>query len=343
MHKSWGNAIEFNEGADKIGVDVMRWMYCRQDMAENLLFGYKKADEVRRQFYLMIWNVYKFFVEYSNLDKFEVESLKIEQNSKLENILDQWILSRFGFLLNYVKERLMSYNVKEAALEIEKFVSDFSTWYIRRSRDRVWTNSDNTKDKQAFYKTSYQILVNLSILISPFLPFVSEEIYTNLTGKESVHLAFWPNIDEKIDQGLLNKMVTVRQVVEAGHRARKEAKLKVRQPLSSVTVYLSKGLDDNLCDLIAAELNVKKVILTVDKNEEIKVELDTKITPELAQEGDLRGLIRQIQEERKRLAARPDQKINLIIPSKFKKFEALVFKKVLCKKISCGTALRIEL
>ncbi|MBI3366488.1 class I tRNA ligase family protein, partial [Candidatus Roizmanbacteria bacterium] len=127
MHKSWGNMVEFNEGAEKIGVDVMRWMFSRHNPADNMLFGYKKADEVRRQFYLMVWNVYKFFVEYANLDRYNSKP-----QLKSKNLLDRWILSRFINLVLSVEENMREYNAKDASLEIEKFVSDVSTWYIRR-------------------------------------------------------------------------------------------------------------------------------------------------------------------------------------------------------------------
>ena len=196
MHKSWGNSIEFNEGADKIGVDVMRFMYARQNPSENMLFGYKKADEVRRQFYLMLWNIYKFFVEYANLDKFETRSSKLEaRNSK--NILDEWILQRLIWLIKYSEKSYRAFDVQTVALETEKFVSDLSTWYIRRSRGRVWVNSDDQEDKKCFYQTLYQVLVNLTIILSPILPFITELIYTNLTGEESVHLSNWPEISAK--------------------------------------------------------------------------------------------------------------------------------------------------
>jgi isoleucyl-tRNA synthetase len=354
MHKSWGNAIEFNEGADKIGVDVMRWMFCRQDMTVNLPFGYKKADEVRRQFYLPLWNVYKFFVEYSNLDKFDKSSMSLFSTASPPTevfILDKWILSRFIWLVDFVKEKLLAYNIREAALEIEKFVSDLSNWYIRRSRDRVWVNSEDVADKKNFYETTYFVLVNLAIILSPFLPFLTEEIYTNLTGQESVHLENWPDISSKFtlrvggqSSKLFEQMAMVRKVVEVGHRVRKELKFKVRQPLANADIKLPISLDADLQQLIAAELNVKKISLQVDKNlTEIKVDFDTQLTPLLVKEGKLRDLIRQIQEERKKLAARPEQKIDLTIPKEFQEFEELLVKKVLCRKISYGPLLKVEL
>jgi len=378
MHKSWGNAIEFNEGAEKIGVDVMRWLYARQDPAQNLLFGYKKADEVRRQFYLMLWNVYKFFVEYANLDKLKIKNEKLKitiKNLKLKNVLDKWLLGHFYLLVDFVEESLLSYNAKDAAWEIEKFVDDLSTWYIRRSRERVWVNSDLKEDKQAFYSTLYYVLVNLSIILSPFLPFISEEIYTNLTGQESVHLSEWPKLSSKFNpeghflasegyvlasQGraygasvqsskLFNDMNLVREIVEVGHRVRKEQKLKVRQPLSKIKIKLAKDrkfMEKNNLDqyltLIKDELNVKKVEISTTGQSKIEVEYDTKITPALKEEGEVRELIRKIQNERKKLGLKPNQFINLEIPDYPKKYEDLIKRKVMAKKIGKGKELVIS-
>ena len=179
----------------------MRWMFARQNPADNMLFGYKKADEVRRQFYLMLWNTYKFFVEYANLDGYTIDWGR----NTLKNILDQWIISRFNNLVLSVEKFMREYNAKDAALEIEKFVNDLSTWFIRRSRDRIWLNSEDENDKQDFYQNLHFIFVNLSIILSPFTPFISEMIYTNLMDEESVHLASWPKVDKKISIFRLKK------------------------------------------------------------------------------------------------------------------------------------------
>ena len=346
MHKSWGNAIEFAEGADKIGVDVMRWMFVRQNPSENLLFGYKKADEVRRQFYLMLWNVYKFFVEYSNLDKFQNPKSKI-QNPNSKNVLDRWILTRFSWLINYVEKKLKDFDAKEASLAIEKFVSDLSLWYIRRSRERVWVNSDDRQDKDRFYQTTYFILVNLSIVLSPFLPFISEEIYTNLTGKRSVHLESWPSLSFKrkiLNSKLIANMELVRKIVEIGHRIRKEKKLKVRQPLASVMIEMKDSLPVEFHRLLADELNVKQVVVRINKKiKDIKLRFDTKLTITLVKEGELRELVRQIQSERKKLGIRPDQKIELTIPKKFIEFADYLKKKVVCLRVVAADSVKIKI
>ncbi|OGK62341.1 isoleucine--tRNA ligase [Candidatus Roizmanbacteria bacterium RIFOXYC1_FULL_38_14] len=350
MHKSWGNSIEFNEGADKIGVDVMRWMFARQNPADNMLFGYKKADEVRRQFYLMLWNVNKFFVEYANLDKFEVQDDKI--NLKSKNILDTWILSRLASLIDHTEKSFREFNAKEAALSIEKFVADVSTWFIRRSRDRVWVNSDDTNDKQYFYTTLRKILIDLSIIISPIVPFISEMIFTNLTDYESVHLTYWPKTDSlpKPDDKMFVDMEIVREMAEAGQRARKEQKIKVRQPLNSVriTAPVSKKFHieayrEEYLRLLRLELNVKKVELGISKDDVIYVQYDIILTEELKFEGKLRELMREIQSKRKELGTKPDQFVILTLPKDCMKFAEFLRKKILAHKIEEGNELNVSL
>ncbi len=370
MHKSWGNAIEFNEGADKIGADVMRWMFARHNPADNMLFGYKKADGVRRQFYLMLWNVYKFFVEYANLDQWlpdrkhnfyhtrvspspkggaPLESEKIVFSLPVsKNILDKWILSRFISLVIFVEKNLKEFSAKDAALEIEKFVSDLSTWFIRRSRDRVWVNSDDKVDKNNFYETLHYILVDLSIIISPFIPFVAEEIYTNLTGGESVNLEQWPMQNSKFEiqnSKLENEMTLARKIVEAGQAERKMAGVKIRIPLANLKIKTEssanfKSISDEVWDVVLKELNVKNI--TVNNNFHYPKKV-VKVTPEqLEKEGKLRGLIRQIQGERKLKGLRPDDKINLTIPKEFEEEKDWIAKRVLASKIVFGNKVFIQ-
>jgi len=352
MHKSWGNMVEFNEGANNIGVDVMRWMFARQNPAENMLFGYKKADEVRRLFYLVLWNVYRFFVEYANLDKFKIQKSKVKitsTNLKLTNILDLWIINRFNWLVNFIEDNLRQYNAKDSALEAERFVNDLSTWYIRRSRERVWVSSDDLEDKKNFYQTLFYILVNLSIVLSPMMPFLTEEIYTNLTGKESVHLDFWPKTKKDIDTNLIEDMELVRKIAEVGHRVRKDLKIKVRQPLSFVKITVPEGSFkkkialSNYMDLIAGELNVKKVSLEEKGSDGITVVYDTKLTDELILEGRVRDLVRTVQSFRKKEGVRPEQKIKLTIPKEFSSFSRYIQKRVLAEKIILGNELKINL
>ena len=351
MHKSWGNAIEFNEGANKIGVDVMRWMFSRHNPADNMLFGYKKADEVRRQFYLMLWNIYKFFVEYANLDGFKARHRKffdgkqqtaknlVSSLSKPKNVLDRWILSRFTGLIISVENNLKEFNAKDGALEIEKFVSDLSTWYIRRSRDRVWVNSNDQNNKNSFYTTLYYVLVNLSIIISPFIPFVAEEIYTNLTGGESVNLENWPTINSKSkirNPKLEQEMEIARKVVEVGQAERKILGIKIKIPLANMKLKVEsiisiKLISEEVWDVILKELNVKN--LTINDSFHYP-EKEVKVTAaQLEKEGKLRELIHQIQLNRKLKGLKPEDKIDLTIPKEFEKEKDLIARRVLAKKI----------
>lgn len=323
MHKSWGNAIEFNEGADKIGADVMRWLYTRSNPSDNLLFGYTKADDVRRQFFLILWNSYNFFVSYALFKNWTPKKTNANQS-----VLDKWILSRLNETTKIVTESLLKYDSQSGALALESFVSDFSTWYIRRSRDRVG---------EEFFQTTFEILTVVSRLLAPFMPFVSEEIYKNLTGEESVHLTKWPNAGD-IDQNLIENMSKVRKIVELGHAKRKENNLKVRQPLAKIVVS-GFSVPENLTYLIKDELNVKSVEM---KSGNQSVDLDTKLTPDLIAEGNAREIVRQIQDARKEAKTALDEKIVVTIPSWPEKYEEFIKKNTLTEKLQKGDTFSIE-
>ena len=348
MHKSWGNMIEFNEGAEKIGVDVMRWMFARHNPADNMLFGYKKADEVRRQFYLMLWNIYRFFVEYANLESFKAGHPQGDQNNRNhishpKGVLDKWILSRFTNLLLFVEVSMKKYNAKDAALEIEKFVSDLSTWYIRRSRDRVWVNSDNDEDKLQFYQNLHYILSNLTIMISAFMPFISEEIYINLIGGKSVHLASWPVSDKSlIDKKLETEMAIARKIVEAGHALRKSEGKKIRVPLRSLSVELKEDIvkiSDPVWELVLKELNIKNVVVNkIIKYPSVEIEVSD---DDLAKEGSIRESIRNIQSKRKELGLKPTDKVKVVIPENLVSISDEIKKKILASEIVIGDKLEV--
>ncbi|MFZ5933048.1 MAG: isoleucine--tRNA ligase [Patescibacteria group bacterium] len=327
MHKSWGNAIEFNEGADKIGVDVMRWMYARQNPSENLLFGYHLADETRRRFHLKLWNVYNFFVSYANIDGW-----KPGRNTKNSlDILDKWIVSRLNQTIKSVEESLKDYDAYNASSEIETFVDDLSLWYIRRSRDRVGPAAESEKDKSAFYETMNHVLSTLCKLLAPFTPFLAEIIYTNLTKEESVHLSDWPKAGE-VDEKLKSDIEAVRRIVERAHAIRKEKKVPVRTPLAAFTTKEEK-LSSGIEELLQDEINVKKVVWGGKKEE-----FDFKITPKLEEEARVRELIRQIQEERRKLGMTLSQKISVSSPwlPSDKKLLSRVKAKTVAEKISLG-------
>ncbi len=348
MHKSWGNSIEFNEAADKIGVDVMRWMYSKADPESNLLFGYKRADETRRKFLLMLWNVYNFFVTYANIDEWSRNNT--QDNNRSNNILDKWILSLLNNLILEVEDGLDNYKSREAADAIESFINNLSLWYIRRSRDRVGPTAKNNDDKNNFYATGFTVLTTLCKLLAPFTPFVSDEIYVNLTGEESVHLSSWPeeNVD-LIDSKLEDQMKIVRQIVELGLSQRKEKQMKVKQPLAKFTVHSSQLIaDEKLLQLIKDELNVKNIVLekstglSLKGEGEMTGELDLKLTPELINEGKARDIVRSIQEKRKELETTLTEKVNVTLESIPEGFENYIKENALVENIELGKEFEVK-
>ena len=331
MHKSRGNAIEFNEAADKIGVDVMRWLYASQNPAANLLFGYHKADEVRRRFYLILWNSYKFFVDYANLAGWNCDETPTDIQKRL-TVLDRWILASLTNLVVSVDKSLKNYDSASCARAIEAFViGDLSTWYIRRSRSRVGPTA-NKNDENIFLSTMYGVLVTLSKLTAPFIPFVAEEICRNLTQDESVHIVSYPKGDSKLlDKKLIEDMDLARQIVEIVHSKRKLAGIKVRQPLSLVEIVSPTVLSNEITKIIADEVNVKKVQIKGGKA--ISVKLDTKITPALRLEGEAREIIRKIQQSRKEAGCDLFEKVTVNLPSWPKEYEDLIKRETLAEKL----------
>lgn len=350
MHKSWGNSIAFHEGADEMGVDVMRWMYSRHNPADNLLFGYKKADEVRRQFYILTWNIYKFYKQNAELDGISYEKKELAL-SDFESVLDIWILSRFRVTTDAVKGALEAYDTKTAALAIEEFIQDLSTWYVRRSRDRVGPTAENERDKKSFYQVMQYVFVNLSIVLSPFIPFLTEELYTEITDGESVHLESWPELAKLTSNSqLIDDMTVVREIVEAGHRVRKELQIKVRQPLAGISISLPKQkeflLSGNVVQyssLLQAELNVKQVEFKTDDTSEIAVTYDTNLTEELKMEGEVRDIIRKIQNKRKKLGISVSETVQLTLPEKFKDYKDQIAKEVQAKSVVIGEEMDVTI
>ncbi|MBI2635267.1 MAG: class I tRNA ligase family protein [Parcubacteria group bacterium] len=295
MHKSKGNAIWFDEAAEKIGVDVMRWMYVKQNPADNLKFGYGAAKESERKL-INFWNSFIFFKTYLPA-KISTGNLG-GRGTNPQNLLDFWILSRLNNLIEKVTQNLDKYNPAYASRAIEEFfIDDLSLWHIRRSRER-FQRPKSKKEKEEAAETLYFVLLNLVKVISPFLPFLSEEIYLFLKRDkmpESVHLCDWPKADKKlIDLKLEKQMGLVREISAEALALRAEAGIKVRQPLQALTIA-ETGLKKypELLDLIKDEVNVKEIVFGD------KIELDTKITTELKEEGLTREIARQIQGMRK--------------------------------------------
>ena len=305
MHKSDGTAIWFEEAAEQIGVDTMRWMYLAQNPSIDLRFGTRHpdqpvtletpngptnltidgvythkvtstpADETRRMVLIPLWNSYAFFVNYARLDEFDPLAPQVPIADRPE--IDRWLLSNLQALISGMRTALEDYNSPEAARLAAAFIDDLSSWYIRRNRRRFWRSKDaGDQDKLAAYQSLYTVLVTLTKLLAPMIPFLSERMYQNLvrsTGAErldpnewpeSVHLCDYPTADIAIlDRDLNESMAAAQTVVALGHKLRDEADRRVRQPLPELRISTSsltqRHAIERLSDLILEELNVKKV------------------------------------------------------------------------------------
>jgi isoleucyl-tRNA synthetase len=249
MHKSWGNAIEANEAFERMGADIVRWMYCEQTPSQNINFGYGPADDVKRRL-LTLWNSVKFFVDYANVDGFEPSS----SAGPSEHPLDKWLHARTEQLVVDVTAAYERFWTPDVVRLFEAFVDDLSNWYIRRSRRRFW------KGDAAALQTLWSALLRAVQLIGPVMPFLTEHLWRLLrTGDqpESVFLAPWPEAGEA-DTDLLAEIAEVRRVVELGRQARGDAGVKLRQPLRRLVVQ-GAGPAQRQVGEIAEELRVKEV------------------------------------------------------------------------------------
>ncbi len=277
MHKSWGNAIEFNEAAERVGASVMRWIYVGANPEQNLNFGWGVCEETKRKL-LTLWNVYAFFCNYARLDGFDPRAYGATGGSVADGTalpvasrpaLDRWILSELHDVVRLVTERYEDFDAMTATRRLEAFVDDLSNWYVRRGRPRYWKNEAD-QDKAAAYLTLWEVLVTLAKLLAPSMPFLAEAMYQNLvrsvdaTAPESVHHCEWPQADPSlIDAALREAMALAREVVSLGRAARQKARLKVRQPAPALLVRVKGPREreqlESLADQVLDELNVKRL------------------------------------------------------------------------------------
>ena len=284
MHKSWGNSIEFNEAAERMGADTMRWLYAGCKPEQNLLFGYARGDETRRRFLIPLWNVYAFFVTYANLDGWLPNGSHSDFRSPVEGNaqLDQWIVARLDETTVDVRAALDRWDAERAVADLELLLDDLSNWYVRRSRRRFW-KSETDQDKQAAYATLYHVLVEFVKLLAPFVPFVTEEMYQNLVRSvddnrpASVHHTMYPQMDESaLDHRLLDKMRLAITAAALGRSARGTTG-KLRQPLARAKVFVGsqQERDDllELADVLAEEINVKEIEIVSEVGELVSYRL----------------------------------------------------------------------
>ena len=260
MSKHVGNTVNPFEMLDKYGADATRWYLLHTSPAWSpTKFDEDGLIEITSKFFGTLRNVYNFFVLYSNQDNIDIGKVFVDYRKRPE--LDRWILSKYNRLIDDVTEEMNRYDHMKTVRKIQNFVvEDLSNWYIRRARRRFWAE-EMTEDKKSVYATTYEILVGVAQLMAPFAPFISDEIYTDLTGAESVHLSFFPKSDaDLIDEKVEERMDLVRDMVALGRGIREKERIKVRQPLNEILVDGKyEALIEDLVPLIMEELNVKDV------------------------------------------------------------------------------------
>ncbi len=328
---------------NKYGADALRFYLMSSPVikGKDLCFSEKGVSQVIKSTFLTLWNIYRFFVTYSNLDNWEITEKPLKDLS----ILDHWLLARLEQIKINVSKTMNKYDVAAALNNFPLFINDFSTWYLRRSRERVGPTANNLADKNQCYGIIYKVLIDLTKLLAPFTPFLSDNIYLNLvTKKASVHLDEWPIVKKKLtdeEEKIIKRMTFVRQICELGHSERKRLGIKVRQPLKKLIVknYEVK-INQDFSQIIKDELNIKQVVLKMEGGK-LEVELDTKITPELKREGEARELMRGIQEARKKADCKLDEWVTAELPDWPKEFENEIKKKTLIKELRKGEKIAI--
>lgn len=314
MSKSLGNFTDPNELMDKFSADSLRFLLLSSPLlnGEDFALQDKDVGDVARKL-SMAWNMYDFFTMYAEVDGWEYKLHEITDEKKssfseidiesLTNPLDIWIVSRVHQLVAEVEKHMDVYNLPDAMSPILPFLDDASNWYVRRSRRRFWKSEDDS-DKAMAYRTLHYVLVRLAYVLAPFTPFLAEELYHNLTGdSESIHLKDWLPAG-RVNELVMNDMDTVRDYVNQGLSLRAKARLKVRQPLASVTVP-TLGQHVEFEPILTDELNVK----AVKQGEEVAI--DETLTPELRREGLMREIIRHVQAARKSAGLNVDDRIQL--------------------------------
>ncbi|GAA0121194.1 MAG: isoleucine--tRNA ligase [Clostridium argentinense] len=276
MSKHKGNVLSPFTVLENQGADALRWYFYTASAPWLPSRFYEEAViEAQRKFIGTLWNVYSFYVLYADLDKFDPTKY---EDFVSENVMDKWMMSKLNTLVKNIDEHLDNYRITQGAKELEDFVDELSNWYVRRNRARYWVE-DLTEDKIGAYMTLYRVLTTLAKVASPFIPFITEELYQNLVvafdknAEESVHLCKWPEYREDlVDKSLEMEMDKAYKIVKLGRSARNGANIKNRQPLSKMLVSIGT-LPEYYGDIVKDELNIKEVELGADISKYVNFEI----------------------------------------------------------------------
>jgi isoleucyl-tRNA synthetase len=335
---------------DKFSADSLRFLLLSSPLlsGEDFALQDKEVGDVARKL-SMIWNMYDFFTMYADVDGWEFDGNLTDPSPDLKNPLDQWIVSRVHQLTAEVETHMDGYDVASALKPILPFIDDASNWYVRRSRRRFWKSEDDA-DKALAYRTLHYVLVRLSVVIAPFVPFLAEELYQKLTGGESVHLLDWPTGGE-VNERIIDEMAYARELINSAlsFRAEKGSEYKIRQRLagtSHIVLKTDTNLRDELKDIVREETNIDFAFQNNTSKQEphSTIAIDYTITPELKREGLMREVVRHVQAARKNAGLNVDDRIvlNLVanpgmLQDAIKEFESVIAEETLATKVTSDT------
>ncbi len=347
MSKNLGNYPDPKDLLKKYGGDALRLYLMGSPVmhGEDILISEEQYRNQVKGMMLILWNVYNFFVSYANIDNWTPK--KEEPSGLTANELDRWILSLESGLIGDVTKDLDNYDTVGAINKMQDFISILSTWYIRRSRERVGI-STQSPDKFNFYKTCYSILINLSKLVAPIAPFISEEIFRNLSGGESVHLEFWPKASIPINKELEQEMQDGLEVASIVKMRRKTNNIPVSTPLLKISYSGPRKLSEKVAEVVRKEVNVdvldyigKEDSFTSFGKSEVLTKEYTDPSNQNQAAGEARKIIRMIQAERKILGTKLDEQVDVELPKWPKEFEDEIKRKALIDNLKKGSGLKI--
>ncbi|OGM24927.1 isoleucine--tRNA ligase [Candidatus Woesebacteria bacterium RIFCSPHIGHO2_02_FULL_38_9] len=337
MSKNYGNYPDPKELLQKYGGDALRLYLLGSPVmhAEDIRISQVDYRNQIKGLILILWNIYNFFVTYANVDNWKPGD-ELDNNSDFsEDLLDRWIISKLNDCIKNISQAYEKFDTpKLVSLAWDFIIKDLSSWYVRRIRGRVGPSVDNIQAKNLTHRTLYYVIVNICKIVAPLIPFLTDEIYRNLTKETSVHLSNWPNTG-KIDELLLKNMAEAQKLTSVVHAYRKSANVRVRIPLKSLTYKGPENLSDEIIKVILDEVNVENLIYT-GKSRGYAVSGELSEKNQDLEKGQARDIVRRIQEERKVLGTKLDETINVTIETWPAEFENYIKKEALVAKIEKG-------